>query len=120
MNIKANNLFNDMQAMAMQARGPQARDVADINPSELTGAIGEVRNSSQTNFSELLKGAIDSVNGVQKEAGRLKTAVEMGDRNVSMAEAMIASQKGSIAFEATVQVRNKMIEAYKDVMSMPV
>ena len=120
MNIKANNLFNDMQAMAMQARGLPAKDVADINPTQLIGSVGEVKNTSQTDFSGLLKNAIDSVNGVQKEAGQLKTAVEMGDRNVSMAEAMIASQKASIAFEATVQVRNKVLEAYKEVMSMPI
>lgn len=121
MNIKANSLYGDLQAMAMQAQGMQngmkARDVADaVNPD----AINPVKNNSQAEFSSLLKSAIDTVNGVQKESGRLKTAVEMGDRNVSMAEAMIASQKAGIAFEATVQVRNKVLEAYKEVMSMPV
>jgi flagellar hook-basal body complex protein FliE len=120
MNIKANNLFADMQAMAMQARN--VGNAADMPAMPNTGAIspaGEV-NSSQTNFSSLLKSAIDNVNSVQKEAGVLKTAVEMGDRNVSMAEAMIASQKAGIAFEATVQVRNKLLESYKEIMSMPV
>jgi flagellar hook-basal body complex protein FliE len=50
----------------------------------------------------------------------MATAVEMGDPKVSLAQAMIAGQKSSIAFEATVQVRNKLVEAYKEVMSMPV
>ena len=117
MNIKANNLFNDMQAMAMQARGLQTNDVADMNPGNI---VPDVKNTSKADFSGMLKDAIDTVNGVQKNAGKLKTAVEMGDRNVSMAEAMIASQKASIAFEATVQVRNKVLEAYKEVMSMPI
>jgi flagellar hook-basal body complex protein FliE len=44
----------------------------------------------------------------------------MGDRSVSLAEAMIASQKSSVAFEATVQVRNKLVESYKEIMNMPV
>jgi flagellar hook-basal body complex protein FliE len=117
MNIKANALFSDMQAMAMQARGMQARDVADINPGAITPSV---KNTSQVDFTGMLKSAIDNVNGIQKEAGALKTAVEMGDRNVSLAEAMIATQKAGIAFEATVQVRNKVLEAYKEVMSMPV
>ena len=42
------------------------------------------------------------------------------DRSVSLAEAMIASQKSSVAFEATVQVRNKLVESYKEIMNMPV
>ena len=117
MNIKGNSLYGDLQAMAMQARGLAANDVAAPDSSAITSTV---KSTSQTDFSDLLKSAIDNVNGVQKEAGRLKTAVEMGDRNVSMAEAMIASQKASVAFEATVQVRNKVLEAYKEVMSMPV
>jgi len=44
----------------------------------------------------------------------------MGDRSVSISDAMIASQKSSIAFSATVEVRNKFVEAYKEIMSMPV
>lgn len=115
MNIKANSLYSDMQAMASQARR-----MNDVVPNGDDSIVGGVKSTSQSDFSGLLKNAIDTVNGVQKESGRLKTAVEMGDRNVSMAEAMIASQKAGVAFEATVQVRNKLIEAYKEVMSMPV
>ncbi len=44
----------------------------------------------------------------------------MGDKSVDLAEVMIAGQKSSIAFEATVQVRNKMVDAYKTIMNMPV
>ena len=46
--------------------------------------------------------------------------IEMGDPKVSLAQAMLAGQKASIAFEATVQVRTKLVEAYKEVMAMPV
>ena len=49
-----------------------------------------------------------------------ETAVEMGDRSVSISDAMIASQKASVAFTATVEVRNKFVEAYKEIMNMPV
>ncbi len=44
---------------------------------------------------------------------------ESGDANVSLAEVMVASQKASVSFQAMLQVRNKLVEAYKDVMNMP-
>ena len=117
MNIQANNLYAEMQSMASQASGQVIRPNAEINPFE---QVSKVNNPSSANFGELLKQAVDNVNDLQKTSGELKNAVEMGDRSVSMAEAMIASQKAGIAFEATVQVRNKLVEAYKSIMSMPV
>jgi flagellar hook-basal body complex protein FliE len=44
----------------------------------------------------------------------------MGDRSVTLADTMIASSKAGIALDATIQVRNKFVEAYKEIMSMPV
>ncbi len=71
-------------------------------------------------FGDLLKQSIDKVNETQQTAGELKTAFETGSRDVDLAEVMIAVQKSSVSFQAMVQVRNKLVEAYKDVMSMPV
>jgi flagellar hook-basal body complex protein FliE len=44
----------------------------------------------------------------------------MGDNSLSLAEVMLTKEKAGIAFEATVQVRNKVLEAYKQIMNMPV
>lgn len=71
-------------------------------------------------FGDLLKNSIDQVNSVQKASGELKTSFEYGDSDVDLAQVMIASQKASVSFQAMVQVRNKLVEAYKDVMNMPV
>ncbi|MDH5358590.1 MAG: flagellar hook-basal body complex protein FliE [Gammaproteobacteria bacterium] len=76
--------------------------------------------TSNVDFSGLMKSAIDQVNQTQQAAGKAKTAFEMGDPNVSLADAMIASQKASVAFEATLQVRNKLVKAYEEVMRMSV
>ncbi|MFT4928373.1 MAG: flagellar hook-basal body complex protein FliE [Phenylobacterium sp.] len=108
MNIKANALFSELQSVALQAGGNVGQ------------AAESVPSTSGTDFSGMLKNALDNVNSIAKASGAAKTAVDMGDRSVSMADAMIASQKASIAFEATVQVRNKMLESYKDIMNMPV
>ncbi|AIY65069.1 flagellar hook-basal body complex protein FliE [Pseudoalteromonas piratica] len=110
MNISANNLYQEMQSLAVEAS----------NFSKPKQPIETIQGSSQVEFNNLLKDALDTVSGLQAESKAKATALEMGDRNVSLAEVMIASQKSSVAFEATVQVRNKLVEAYKDIMNMPV
>ena len=70
-------------------------------------------------FSAILKQSIDAVNDSQKVSGQLAKSFEMGNPDVSLVEVMIASQKASVSFQAMVQVRNKLVEAYKDIMNMP-
>jgi flagellar hook-basal body complex protein FliE len=60
------------------------------------------------------------VNETQQASSDLKTSFEMGDPNVNLVDVMIASQKATVAFEATVQVRNKLVRAYEEVMRMSV
>ncbi|ELU4008845.1 flagellar hook-basal body complex protein FliE [Vibrio vulnificus] len=73
-----------------------------------------------TDFSTLLNQAINNVNSLQKSSSDLQTRFDRGDADVSLSDVMIARNKSSVAFEATVQVRNKLVEAYKDLMNMPV
>jgi len=75
---------------------------------------------STVSFSDIFSQSLNSVNQAQQTSGELKTAFEMGDPNVSLSDVMIASQKSKLAFSAMVEVRNKFLEAYKSVMSMPV
>ncbi|WP_413701305.1 flagellar hook-basal body complex protein FliE [Psychromonas sp. KJ10-10] len=82
--------------------------------------VNQSTKSSTPEFSKMLQQAIDNVNGLQQETGDLRNRFEMGDEQVSLGDVMVASNKSSLAFEATVEVRNKMVEAYKSVMSMPV
>ncbi|MBE0363721.1 flagellar hook-basal body complex protein FliE [Pseudoalteromonas ulvae UL12] len=107
MNVSGNTLLQEMQSIAFEA-------------GNTVGNQLPIKESSSAEFSSLLKNALDTVNELQQDSKQKVTAVEMGDRRVSLAEAMIASQKSSVAFEATVQVRNKLVEAYKDIMNMPV
>lgn len=109
MNIKSDHLYNEMQSMLAELR-PQANQLDQIGQS----------NQSQSEFGVMLKSAIDNINGLQMEAGDLRQRLEMGDQSVSLAQVMIAAQKSSIAFEAGVQVRNKVVDAYEKIMNMPV
>ena len=71
-------------------------------------------------FQTMFKTAIDNVNENQKVAGNLATRFEHGDASIDLPEVMIALQKSSVSFQAMTQVRNKLVEAYKDIMNMPV
>jgi len=70
-------------------------------------------------FTDTMKFALDRVNEQQKVSRELQTAYVRGD-DVSLTDVAIAMQKSSVAFEATVQVRNKILESYKEIMSMSV
>jgi flagellar hook-basal body complex protein FliE len=98
----------------------QLRANAALAQSRATGVEELQQNNSGPSFSDLLQNSIEKVNELQKTSGDVSKAFEVGDPNVSLAEVMIAKQKSSVAFDAVLQVRNKLMEAYKEVMSMPV
>ena len=98
----------------------QLRANAALAQNKLTGAQPLNDETNGANFSTLLKQSIDKVNELQQSSGGLAKAFELGDPNVSLAEVMIARQKSSVAFESVLQVRNKLMEAYREVMSMQV
>ena len=77
-----------------------------------TGAAG--------GFGDALKRALDGVNQAQGEAAELGRRFQLGDNGVSLEETMIAMQKSSISFQATVQARNRLMSAYHDIMNMSV
>lgn len=76
--------------------------------------------SQQVSFSDALKNSLDQVNGMQKQSEQLGKDFVMGNDNVSLSDVMISGQKANIAFQATVQVRNKLVSAYQDMMNMQI
>ncbi len=83
-------------------------------------ALENTASSTQTGFAELLKQSIDSVSQTQKNAGALTESFVQGAPDVNLAQVMIAVQKSSVSFEALMQVRNKMVDAYKEIMRIQV
>ena len=71
-------------------------------------------------FQSLLVNSIQEVAKAQEEASELKMAFEQGIHDIELPDVMIATQKASIAFEATVEVRNKLLAAYQEIMNMQV
>ena len=78
------------------------------------------KNNTKVNFSDALKASLDQVNQVQVSAEKLGKNFAMGDDSVSLSDVMIAGQKANISFQTAVQVRNKLVSAYHDIMNMQV
>ena len=105
--IEFNRLMMDMKAMQMDA----------MSKPKSTSAVPEVAGS---NFSDMLGQAINKVNDTQQASSQLANAFEIGKSGVDLTDVMIASQKASVSFQALTQVRNKLVQAYQDIMQMPV
>lgn len=71
-------------------------------------------------FTDALKTALDAVNAAQVKSSDMGKRFAMGDESVSLSDMMIAMQKSSINFQAAIQVRNKLVTAYHDIMNMQV
>ena len=71
-------------------------------------------------FGAVMKSSLDQVNETQAQAKELATAFESGDTSVELPEVMVALQKANISFQAITQVRNKLLNAYQEVMNMQV
>lgn len=94
------------------ANGPQA-----VTPA--TGGVTDAGATTKTDFGATLKGALEQVNGMQAKSEDISGAYERGE-TTDIAAVMLAREKASVGFQATLQVRNKLLSAYKDIMSMQV
>jgi flagellar hook-basal body complex protein FliE len=73
-----------------------------------------------TNFSQILGQSISKVNEQQTVSADLITGFQTGAGTASVAEVMVAMQKASLSFTAMTQVRNKLVDAYQEIMNMPI
>jgi flagellar hook-basal body complex protein FliE len=94
------------------------RPNAAVRPGAQAG-IGTVGGAGG-GFSGALKEALSSVSTAQNESSRLQKEVQMENPKVSLEETMVAIQKAQIGFQATLHVRNRMVQAYTDIMNMQV
>ena len=107
------SILAEMKALRTQAN-PMIQPIEPPRIDKLSG----VSKSDSSGFGDLLKGAIDSVNDEKMKAGALQNAYQLGDPNVDLPQVMIQMQKSSVAFEAVTQVRNRLVRAYEEIMSM--
>ena len=76
--------------------------------------------AQESGFAGALQGALKAVSAAQGDATQLQREVQLENPNVSLEQTMVALQKAQIGFQATLNVRNRMVQAYTDIMNMQV
>jgi flagellar hook-basal body complex protein FliE len=105
--MEISKVLTQMRALASELHAP-------LTPSATPGA------GSGPAFGSVLADALASVSSQQEAANTLARNFELGTGDASIAEVMVSMQKASLSFEAVTQVRNRLVEAYRDIMNMPI
>jgi len=104
----------------------QIRSISHSNSASGAGGVRGIANgavggpgSVDKGFATLLKQGLDSVNQVQNKATTLATQFEKGVPGVELPQVMLEMQKANVSFRALTEVRNKFVDAYREIMNMP-
>ena len=89
-------------------------------PTGNTGLTAAAPKAGGGGFADLLTKAMNSVDGAQTDAADLAKKFQLGDPQVSLEDTMISMQKANVSFQAAVQVRNRLVSSYHDIMNMQV
>ena len=103
--MQITQVLAEMRALQARASGIPEAPTATAQPSD---------------FANLLKNSVDHIAGMQNQASALADAYQSGDKSVDLTKVMLEVQKASLAFRAMTEVRNKLVDAYQQVMNMPV
>ena len=100
-------VLGQLRSAAAMAAGAGARTPVD------TG-------NKNGDFAAVLKASLDQANGMQQQASKLARDFELGASDVSLPDVMVSIQKANVSFQQVVQVRNRLVSAYHDIMNMQV
>ena len=120
--MEIDRVVSQIRALRAQVGGPMSQGIkpaglGGIGPGpgpSATGAAGPV------SFASVLRNGIEQVNEAQAKSSASQRAFERGDPNIDLPQVMIDMQKSSLAFRGAVEVRNRMVAAYQEIMNMPV
>lgn len=124
-----NSVLSQLRQVRSQIQEPNRAELSAAD--RLTEEVAKLQNQSANypdikadpnvpDFKTMFGNAINNVNEQQQTSSELRTRFEKGDPMVDLPEVMIAAQKASVSFDAMKEVRNKLVDAYKDIMNMPV
>ncbi|MCE5394414.1 MAG: flagellar hook-basal body complex protein FliE [Acidithiobacillus sp.] len=97
------SLLSQLRSLSEQAKGLKT---------------GEANQGPGQDFADTLKQMVNSVNQQQQTANELQNQFASGDPSTSLSQVMLASQKADLAFQTMLQVRNKLVSAYQDIMNI--
>jgi len=98
----------------------QVLSVLKSTAAQASGKPAESAGAGAADFSQVLQGSIDKVNQAQMQAQQMAEKLAAGDNTQNLHEVMIALQTASVSFQEMVQARNRLVNAYQDIMNMQV
>ena len=116
MSLQIDAVLSQIRSMQSQIHGVGA-------PQNEAAKIGSATNATQApegSFANVLKKGLDQVNSVQQKADGLATQFEQGVPGIELPQVMLELQKASVSFRALTEVRNKFVNAYQEIMNMPI
>lgn len=130
--LSADEIIARLREVSARAGALQARiDLAGSNPTTATDALygtragsrvgpGESASAPTLDFQAILRDAVKGVSDAQNVAQSKAQAYQLGDDKVSLEDVMVSLQRANLALQGMVQVRNRLVEAYREVMNMQV
>jgi len=113
-----NQVLARMQAMQEMAQG--GKPVGNDPRMPQSAAYGPPGQGSGVDFGAVLKAAVQEVSDAQNTAQAKAQAFQLGAKDMSLEEVMTSLQKANVAFQGMIAVRNKLVEAYRDVTNLQV
>jgi flagellar hook-basal body complex protein FliE len=118
------NSQGNIQSMLQTLRSYQNQAAGGMDEEgnkvgNLNGLNGSKSTEGPSGFGDLVRQTVNKVNENQMNASRMSSAYERGE-GVPLTDVVLSMQKSSLSFEATLQVRNKVLKAYEDILNMPV
>ena len=118
------NSHSNIQSMLQTLRSYQSQAAGGMDDDgNKVGGLNGINGSNKTlgpaGFGDLIRQTVDKVNSAQVESSKVAAAYERGE-GVPLTDVVLSMQKSSLSFEATLQVRNKVLKAYEDILNMPV
>ncbi len=114
MTINANQLMMQMGQMRTQA---QSHPMLEQNPLAIKTEASQASplEVEKVSFSALMAGAVNHVNSLQHDTGKIRKDFEMGKEGIDLVQVMITAEKSSVAFTALLETRNKLMKAYNEI-----
>ncbi len=109
-NMQITQVLAEMRALQARAEGVAPRPTAQLSAA----------TAQPLDFANLMKGTVDRIASMQNQATALADSYESGDKSVDLTKVMLEVQKAGLAFRAMTEVRNKLVDAYQQVMNMSV
>jgi len=112
------SMLQTLRSYQSQAAGGMDGDGNKVGGG-LNGLNGSQAPQGPSGFGDLVRQTVNKVNANQMQASKISSAYERGE-GVPLTDVVLSLQKSSLSFEATLQVRNKVLKAYEDILNMPV